>query len=108
MGALGLALGFFIGVLCGLSVLLLIRTATTAKATLKTTTAEISQLLAIPTFCFGGPWLTSAVFTHLDTDGMLPPYACALSLSFALIAGYPLTVLIVATGHHVEKMSAES
>jgi hypothetical protein len=63
--ALGPALGFFIGVICGLAVLLLIRTAQTARATLKTTVAEISQLLAIPTFSFGGPWVTSGELAFL-------------------------------------------
>jgi hypothetical protein len=91
---LGPALGFFIGLISGFSVLLLIRTAAAGRATLKATLAEITQLLAIPTFCFGGPWLTSSLFTTVDLDDVLPTYAISLSLTFALVAGYPLIMLI--------------
>jgi hypothetical protein len=97
MAVLGPALGFFIGVLCGLAVLLLIRTAAATKATLKTTVAEISQLLAIPTFSFGGPWLTSQWLQEWRLHEVLPAYVVSLSVTFALVAGYPLVKLIVVT-----------
>jgi hypothetical protein len=103
---LGPALGFLIGVISGLSVLLLIRTAVTARATLRTTLAEISQLLAIPTFCFGGPWLTTQLLKHVDLDAVLPMYAISLSVSFALVAGYPLAMLVVVTGDRVARTGA--
>jgi hypothetical protein len=95
--ALGPALGFFIGVICGLAVLLLIRTARASRATLKTTVAEISQLLAIPTFSFGGPWVTSTLLRGANLDAILPSYTVSLSLSFAIVAGFPLFTLIVVT-----------
>src|SRR5262245_2110539 len=85
--ALGPALGFFIGVICGLAVLLLIRTARASRATLKTTVAEISQLLAIPTFSFGGPWVTSTlcagpILTRFSRATRSPcPSALQLSLA---------------------------
>ena len=97
VGVFGPALGFFIGLLCGMAVLLLIRTAAAARATLKTTVAEISQLLAIPTFCFGGPWLTSRWLEESQLDDALPAYVVSLSLTFALVAGYPLFKLIIVT-----------
>jgi hypothetical protein len=97
VNALGPALGFFIGVICGLSVLLLLRVAVAGRTTLRTTTAEISQLLAIPTFSFGSPWATSQLLHGVDLDHMLPPYATALTLSFAAITGYPLARLIMST-----------
>jgi hypothetical protein len=99
----GPALGFFIGLISGFSALLLIRTAAAGKATLKATLAEISQMLAIPTFCFGGPWLTSTLFNNVDLDTVLPAYAITLSLTFALVAGYPLLMLIRVTCHHMEE-----
>ncbi len=97
MSPLGPALGFFIGVICGIAVLLLIRTATVCRATLKTTVAEISQLLALPTFSFGGPWATSALLRSANLDAMLPSYTVALSLTFAVVAGFPLFTLVIAT-----------
>jgi hypothetical protein len=100
---LGPALGFLIGVISGLSVLLLIRVAVATKATLKTTLAQISQLLAIPTFCFGGPWVTAQLLRHVDLDAMLPPYAISLAVSFTLVAGYPLAMLVIATGGRVAR-----
>ena len=97
MDALGPALGVFIGVICGLSVLLLLRVAVAGRTTLRTTTAEITQLLAIPTFSFGSPWATSQLLNGVDLDKMLPPYVTTLALSFAVITGYPLARLIVST-----------
>jgi hypothetical protein len=103
----GPALGFFIGLISGFSALLLIRTAAVGRATLKATMAEITQLLAIPTFCFGGPWLTSSLFNNVDLDDMLPTYAISLSLTFALVAGYPLIMLIRMTCHSMEQKDPE-
>ncbi len=100
---LGPALGFLIGVISGLSVLLLVRTAVTARATLRMTLAEISQLLAIPTFCFGGPWLTASLLKNVNLDTVLPTYAISLSVSFTLVAGYPLAMLVVVTGNRVAR-----
>ncbi len=102
MVLLGPALGFFIGVLCGMAVVLLIRTAAAAKATLRTTVAEISQLLAIPTFSFGGPWLTSRWLQESQLDEVLPAYVASLSLTVAVVAGYPLFRLIVVTCDHMD------
>jgi hypothetical protein len=97
----GPALGFFIGLISGFSALLLIRTAASGRATLKATLAEITQLLAIPTFCFGGPWLTSELFSNVDFDDVLPTYAISLALTFALVSGYPLILLIRMTCQHM-------
>jgi len=105
---LGWPLGFFIGVICGMSVVLLIRTATTSRVTLKATLAEISQLLAIPTFCFAGPWLTKGWFPPDVFAAALPHYAISLALSFAVIAGYPLFMLIVDTCHGIPTPTAGS
>jgi hypothetical protein len=104
---LGPALGFFIGLISGFSALLLIRTAAMGAATLKATLAEITQLLAIPTFCFGGPWLTSALFNNVDLDDVLPAYAISLSITFALVAGFPLIMLIRMTCHHMAQKGSE-
>ena len=104
---LGPALGFFIGLISGFSTLLLIRTAAMGAATLKATLAEITQLLAIPTFCFGGPWLTSALFHNVDLDDVLPAYAISLSITFALVAGFPLIMLIRMTCEHMAQKGSE-
>jgi hypothetical protein len=69
--------------------------------------AEITQLLAIPTFCFGGPWLTSSLFSNVDLDDLLPTYAISLSLTFALVAGYPLIMLIRMTCQSMEQKGPE-
>ena len=97
MTVVGAALGFFIGVLCGLAVLLLIRSVTAAVVTFKTTVAAISQLLALPTFSFGGPWVTSVMLQSADLGELLPSYTVALAITFAVVAGFPLFVLISTT-----------
>ena len=99
--------GLFIGVICGLAVLLLIRTATASRATVKATVAEISQLLALPTFSFGGPWATSALLRSVNLDAMLPSYTVSLSVSFAVVAGVPLFTLISTTCSQERKGAAD-
>lgn len=82
----------------GLVVLLLIRTALTGRPSMRKTATVLSHVLALPTFFFGSPWLTT-VFGHVDPDPFLHSYGVSLTITFALIAGYPLAMLTVATGN---------
>ncbi len=104
---LGVALGFLIGAISGIAVLLLIRMAASGKPSLKSALAEISQLLAIPTFCFGGPWVTT-LLTAVELRAILPAYAVSLSLTFALVAGYPLTMLVIAIGNRIGRVGVRT
>jgi hypothetical protein len=97
----GAALGFVVGMTGGLVVVLLVRNAAVTRQTLRTTLAQIGQLMTIPGFFFGGPWLGSRLFSSVDFAMMLTSYVVSLAVTFALVAGYPLAKLVIATGNRI-------
>ena len=104
MQPLGAALGILIGVVSGLSLVLLLRTALAGRPGLKDTLAITSELLAIPTFWFGGPWVTTAFAQSLDIGLILPSYMVALACTFVLIALYPLVRLVIWLGNQIARV----
>lgn len=85
----GIALGLLIGAITGTVFLLLLRSArlpTTATQKLITLTAE---LLAIPTFMLGGPWLSTKILQPIPISEFINPYLISLSFSFFIFCGYP-------------------
>ena len=101
MQPLGVALGVLIGVVSGTSLVLLLRTALAGRPGLKETLAITSELLAIPTFWFGGPWVTTVFVQSVDVRLILPSYMVALAASFVLIALYPLLRLVIWLGNQI-------
>jgi len=82
---IGLALGVPIGLVTGLVALILFRTAVHgAGMTTKSIMAIVAELLALPTFWFGGPWVTSKVLAEVDWNGLLNAYAPAVAVTFSL------------------------
>jgi hypothetical protein len=49
------------------------------------------------TFSFGRPWVTSSLLRGANLDAILPSYTVSLSLSSAIVAGFPLFTLIIVT-----------
>ena len=101
MQPLGVALGVLIGVVSGTCLILLLRTALAGRPGLKDTLAITSELLAIPTFWFGGPWVTTVFAESLDLRAILPSYMVALAVTFVLIALYPLVRLVIWLGNQI-------
>lgn len=106
--AAGAALGFIVGLVAGLAVLFLIRTVAGGSRAVGATLEVVAQLLAIPGASLGGPWLGSQLFRAADLAALLPPYAIALALTMAVVAGYPLAVFVTAVGLQVAPREARA
>jgi hypothetical protein len=83
----GIALGVLIGVVTGAVAIALFQAAWNEadRSGLFKVTGEI---LAIPTFWFGGPWLTTTMFASVELDEIRSPYLISLAVVFAPIAGF--------------------
>ena len=93
----GIPLGFLIGAVTGGVAVLLFRTAwqaTDAAGVLKV----IAELLAIPAFWFGGPWLTTSLLESVEPDEIRASYLMTLAAVFVALAAMPLIRLSWATG----------
>ena len=105
---LGVPLGVLIGLITGLVLLLVLQAANVQHPVLKDTLTVAGQLLAIPTFWFGGPWIATAAITALqsESNALWPWYLVTLSILFFAIAVYPLVVLIVRVAHQLGTLDA--
>lgn len=97
----GIPLGILIGVITGTTFLLLLKTVATARGDLKTLLEIAAEVLALPTFWFGGPFLTTNLLGSLQPDQIRNSYVGALACSFVLIAVWPLWRLILATADDI-------
>jgi hypothetical protein len=102
----GLVLGVLIGVITGTVFLLLLKTAVgiseKGSSSILTLTSE---LLAIPTFWFGGPWLTGKLLVDARPAKMLNPYVISLTIIFLVMASYPAGRWIIHMGKTIGRGS---
>jgi hypothetical protein len=99
---IGITLGFLIGLVTGAVVILLLRTAMVQDAKdIKAILSIVGELLAIPTFWFGGPWLTTKMLVSINVGETLPSYMAALVCTFTLVALYPIVRLVIRTGSQI-------
>jgi hypothetical protein len=101
--ALGLCLGVLIGIITGYVLILLLRVAMTGKPGLKSNVSIVGELLAIPTFWFGGPWITNLLKLTPISDIILGSYIVALAVVFSGIATYPLLRMIIVLGSQIDQ-----
>jgi hypothetical protein len=94
----GLAIGLLIGVITGTVFLLLLKTANEASEKGVSIVTLTSEILAIPTFWFGGPWLTSAMLRLVPLNELINPYLISLVTVFSLISLYPAARWIIQLG----------
>jgi hypothetical protein len=100
----GLALGLLIGIISGTVFLLLLKTAVSASD--KSTSSIVTlttELLAIPTFWFGGPWLASELLRLVPKQELLNPYVGSLAVTFCAFSIYPATRWILKLGEDFGK-----
>jgi hypothetical protein len=99
----GAALGVLIGLVSGFDLLFLlvhVTRRTKSKQTagtglgLKDLGTTVTQLLSIPTFWFGGPWLTGSVLHNINLLYAVPYYITTLAIVFGAIACSPLFRLL--------------
>src|SRR5215472_5219231 len=94
----GLTIGLLIGVVTGTVFLLLLKTANEASEKRASILKLTSEILAIPTFWFGGPWLSTKILKNLSMDTLINPYLIALAAVFSLISLYPAARWIIQLG----------
>jgi hypothetical protein len=94
----GLAIGLLIGVITGTVFLLLLKTANEAAEKGVSIVTLTSEILAIPTFWFGGPWLTSGMLKLVPLKELINPYLMSLVAVFSLISLYPAARWIIHLG----------
>ena len=99
---IGVAVGILIGLITGLVVVLMMRSAWRVPAVqLRSVITLVGQLLALPTFWFGGSWVSGVLLQDGNLQGMLPEYLGSLTVTFVLIAIYPLLRIIVSVGREI-------
>jgi hypothetical protein len=101
---IGVPIGVLIGAITGLVVVLMIRTAW------RTTLNDIGGLLKItgeflvvPTFWFGGPWVSGKLLESSNPSGFLSEYLVALVITFTVIAVFPLIKVVINVGREIGK-----
>lgn len=83
----GIALGVLIGVVTGGVAIALFQAAwneSDRSGLLKVT----GEILALPIFWFGGPWLTTTMFASVELADIRSAYLISLAIVFAPIAGF--------------------
>jgi ABC-type arginine transport system permease subunit len=101
MDIVGIALGILIGVISGFVFLLLFRTLHHAQK-YRDILPAIPELLGIPTFWFGGPWLTTALLKIVElNDIFLRSYILSLMCTFVLIIIMPLFRFVIMIGNEI-------
>jgi hypothetical protein len=97
-------IGVLIGAITGLVVVLMIRTAwRTASNDIKGLLTLIGEFLVIPTFWFGGPWVSGKLLASSDPSGFLSAYLVALVITFTVIAVFPLVKIVINVGREIGK-----
>jgi len=87
----GIALGILIGVVTGAVFIHLVKVlAGSSLGELKV----VAEVLAIPTFWFGGPWVATQTLHGIDWNAQLPPYSMTLTIVFLVLSGFPVIAYI--------------
>lgn len=87
----GIMIGVLIGVVTGAVALILLRAATReGSGSARSAIALTTELLAIPAFWFGGPWLTGEVLQSVDLTELVTAYVGTLAVTFTGIVIYPM------------------
>lgn len=92
--AIGLPLGFLIGMITGAIFTFML------KSLYNTSTwvdglKVIGEMLAIPTFWFGGPWVAAQALRGIEWQEVLPWYVLTLAVVFVILIAIP-TIRFVA------------
>lgn len=94
------------GVVSGFVMVLLLYTA--YEATPSKLLVICAEILAIPTFWFGGPWLATAFMQGIDHAELLPSYVLALALCFTTIVMVPGSQLVIRLGQDIRAVERKS
>lgn len=88
---IGMPIGFLIGILTGTIFLVLLKTVHGARiANTASVVALVSEISAIPTCWFGGPWLTTSLLKLVALPDMINAYIISLAATFGVFVAFPL------------------
>lgn len=104
MDFVGISLGVLIGIVTGVVMILLINAATQTKIKTKDIITLIGEFLSIPTFWFGGPWLTTSMLKIVNLNDILQSYMLSLVLTFVLVILNSLIRFIIRKGNEIKDM----
>jgi len=96
---LGIALGILIGVVTAAVFIHLL------KVLAGSTSGEfkvVAEVLAIPTFWFGGPWVTTRFLEHVGREEILSIYTFSLTLTFLILIAFPVFRFVITTANIIE------
>ena len=99
----GIPLGVLIGIITAIVFLYLLYTAFKRRLSFRNTLTVAGQVLALPTFWFGGPWLATQIMASVDIASIVVSYINSLCITFILIIFYPICRLIVRVGNSLGK-----
>lgn len=84
---IGIALGILIGLVTGAVFIHLVKVlAGATSGELKV----VAEVLAIPTFWFGGPWIAAQALQNINWEEQLPAYSLTLMIVFLALSGFPV------------------
>jgi hypothetical protein len=86
----GIALGVLMGVLSGAIFVFLLRDMVIFGNTLVHALKVVGEVISIPGFWFGGPWVTTGVLKDIEWALIIENYLIALSLVFLGISATTL------------------
>lgn len=103
---LAFGVGLLIGVVTGaVFVLLLLEIATSTKrGRAQHIGRVVGEILALPGFWFGGPWVTGRLLVHGGLGTSVGYYTLTLACGFLVIAFLPLYRLVVRVARAVEQV----
>lgn len=98
----GIALGILIGIISGMVALVLLKTANSASIkNISSIVAITTEILAIPTFWFGGPWIATSLLNFIKLDQIINSYIVSLATTFMIVVVYPVSRWIIQLGREL-------
>lgn len=95
---IGIPIGILIGVVTGTIFLVLLKTVHGANiSNVASVAAIVSEISAIPTFWFGGPWVVTSFLNLVDLKEIINFYIISLALVFCVFVAFPVSKWIAQT-----------
>ena len=91
---IGICLGALIGVITGAIFIYMLKSLSKAAVWLDGVKI-VAEMLSIPTFWFGGPWVATKVLLSVQWQHVLPWYIALLAILFLVIATIPMLRFVV-------------
>lgn len=88
---IGIFVGVLIAVITGVILLVLLKTVHGARINnASAVVAIVSEIAALPTFWFGGPWLATSLLQLVPLREFINPYIVTLCIAFLAFVSFPM------------------